>query len=140
MGFHWTFMEISWDFMGVHWGFMGFSWDCEFWNRAIKASSAVTKGYITKNDWISLIKQCPDRPTLSILRQVSAQFLAYIPISVRDIRYRLQIHASYIYIYIMYIKYIYIGPATYFPNDYHSSFVMMMMMMTTTIIVCLYHL
>jgi len=96
MGFHWTFMEISWDFMGVHWGFMGFSWDCEFWNRAIKASSAVTKGYITKNDWISLIKQCPDRPTLSILRQVSAQFLAYIPISVRDIRYRLQIHAIYI--------------------------------------------
>ena len=39
------------------------------------------------------------------------------------------------------------GPATYFPNDYHSSFVMVMMMMvmmmmmtTTTIIVCLYHL
>ena len=120
IGFHgisWTFMEISWDFMGFHWSFMGFSWDYEFWSRAIKASSAVTKGYITKNDCgfhssnsaQVKLKPCADPQIDRHSRYCNkkAQFLAYIPISVRYIRYRLQIHASYIYIYYnIYIIYI----------------------------------
>jgi hypothetical protein len=164
------FYGISLEFYGI---FMGL-WILEQSNKSIISSNEGI--YNQEWPWISLIKQCSGRPTLSILQQVSAQFLAYIPISVRYIRYRLQIHASHIYIYI--IIYLHTsmyhlshklnsirtspgprgsysvksptwatGPATYFPNDYHSSFVMVMMMMvmmmmmtTTTTIVCLYHL
>ena len=174
MGFHglsWKLhgiYGISLEFYGI---FMGL-WILEQSNKSIISSNEGI--YNQEWPWISLIKQCSGRPTLSILQQVSAQFLAYIPISVRYIRYRLQIHASHMYIYI--IIYLHTsmyhlshklnsirtspgprgsysvksptwatGPATYFPNDYHSSFVMVMMMMvmmmtTTTIIVCLYHL